>query len=98
MYLFFVPLDFMNFSTIIIFILSSVLLIAESESSLEESYKELVENSILTEKQHELANSAMAFVYLIMRQKFMNLDIWLEGLSLLILTKMNFAFPLLKLT
>ena len=49
------------FQYIIIFILSSILLIAESESLLEESYKELVENSILTEKQYELANSAMAF-------------------------------------
>ena len=52
----------MNFvQYLVLFILSSVLLMAESEQILEESYKHLAENAISKEKQYELANSAMAF-------------------------------------
>ena len=52
----------MNFvQYLVLFILSSVLLMAESEVILEESYKHLVDNAISTEKQYELANTAMAF-------------------------------------
>ena len=52
----------MNFvQYLVLFILSSVLLMAESEAILEESYKHLVDNAISTEKQYELANTAMDF-------------------------------------
>ena len=52
----------MNFvQYLVLFILSSVLLMAESEVTLEESYKLLVDNAISTERQYELANTAMDF-------------------------------------
>ena len=52
----------MNFlQYLILFIVSSALLTGESEVILEESYKHLVDDAISTEKQYELANSAMAF-------------------------------------
>ena len=52
----------MNFvQYLFLFILSSVLLMAQSESILEESYKHLADNTISTEKQYELANTAMDF-------------------------------------
>lgn len=52
----------MNFvQYLVLFLASSVLLMAESEPILEESYKNLAQNVISAEKRYELANSAMAF-------------------------------------
>ena len=82
-------LDFMNFvQYLVLFILSSVLLMAEGEPILEESYKHLAENSISTEKQYELANSAMAFGLFENAAEIYESLFWLKGLSLRILIKM----------
>ncbi|MDG1701579.1 MAG: hypothetical protein P8I61_01505 [Opitutae bacterium] len=52
----------MNFAKyLFLIIVSSAFLWAERDQSLEESYKNLVQNSISTEKRYELANSAMDF-------------------------------------